>query len=84
LILSQEIEPSVPNDAHYCLLTTAVKVYHAALLANPRALTYAVGRGLDAETMREFRLRFAARRLKRYLALRLFARLVDEAVLALA
>jgi DNA primase len=60
----------VLSDAHYGLLTTAVDVYHAALLANPRALAYAESRGLDAQTVREFRLGFAAGRLKRYLALR--------------
>jgi len=45
-----------------------VVVYHAALLANPKALAYASGRGLDADTVREFRLGYAAGRLKRYLA----------------
>jgi DNA primase len=60
----------MPSDACCGLLTTAVKMHHVVLLANPKALTYAVGRGLDAETMREFRLRFAAGRLKRYLAFR--------------
>jgi len=56
--------------AHYALLTTAVEVYHAALLSNPRALAYATSRGLDADTVREFRLGYAAGRLKRYLAFR--------------
>ena len=52
------------------LLTTAVEVYHAALLANPKALAYASSRGLDGDTVRGFRLGFAAGRLKRYLAFR--------------
>jgi DNA primase len=47
-----------------------VVVYHAALLANPKALAYASGRRLDADTVREFRLGYAAGRLKRYLAFR--------------
>jgi DNA primase len=64
------IEPLVLSDAHYGLLTAAVDVYHAALLANPQALAYAESRGLDAETVREFRLGFASGRLKRYLAFR--------------
>jgi DNA primase len=58
------------SDAHYALLTTAMEVYHAALLANPRALAYASSRGLDEDTVQEFRLGYAARRLKRYLAFR--------------
>ena len=64
------IEQRVLSDAHYALLTTAVEVYHAALLANPKALAYVSGRGLDGDTVREFRLGFAAGRLKRYLAFR--------------
>jgi DNA primase len=66
----KSIEPLVLSDAHYGLLTTTVDVYHAALLANPRALAYAENRGLDIDTVREFRLGFAAGRLKRYLAFR--------------
>jgi DNA primase len=66
----KDIEPLVLSDAHYGLLTTTVDVYHAALLANPRALAYAESRGLDIDTVREFRLGFAAGRLKRYLAFR--------------
>jgi DNA primase len=65
-----EDERRVLNDAHYALLTTAVEVYHAALLANPRAMAYTSSRGLDEDTVREFRLGFAAARLKRYLAFR--------------
>jgi len=64
------IEQRVLCDAHYALLTTAVEVYHAALLANPKALAYASSRGLNADTVQEFRLGFAAERLKRYLAFR--------------
>jgi DNA primase len=63
-------KPLVLNDAHYGLLTTAAEIYHAALLADPRALAYAQSRGLDIDTAREFRLGFAAGRLKRYLAFR--------------
>ena len=63
-------EQRVLSEAHYALLDTAVEVYHAALLANPRALAYASSRGLEAGTVREFRLGFAAGRLKRYLAFR--------------
>jgi DNA primase len=48
--------------AHYALLTTAVEVYHAALLSNPHALAYATSRGLDADTVREFQLGYAAGR----------------------
>jgi DNA primase len=66
----QGVEERVLTDAHFALLTTAVEVYHAALLANPRALAYTSGRGLDADTVREFRLGYAAGRLKRYLAFR--------------
>jgi len=32
------VEERVLTDAHYALLTTAVEVYHAALLSNPLAL----------------------------------------------
>jgi DNA primase len=64
------VEERVLTDAHYALLTTAVEVYHAALLSNPKALAYATSRGLDADTVREFRLGYAAGRLKRYLAFR--------------
>jgi DNA primase len=64
------VEQRVLDDAHYALLTTAVEVYHAALLANPHALAYTSSRGLDADTVRSFRLGFAAGRLKRYLAFR--------------
>ena len=39
------------SDAHYALLTTAVEVYHAALLANPTALAYVSSRGLNADTV---------------------------------
>ncbi len=58
------------TDAHYALLTTAVEVYHAALLSNPLALDYASSRGLDAETVQAFKLGFAADRLERYLTFR--------------
>jgi DNA primase len=46
----------VLTDAHYALLTTAVEVYHAALLASPQALAYTASRGLDVDTVHEFRL----------------------------
>lgn len=69
-IEKKDVERHVLSDAHYALLTTAAEVYHAALLANPQALAYASSRGLDADTVREFRLGFAAGRLKRYLAFR--------------
>jgi DNA primase len=65
-----ESKRGVLRDAHYALLTMAVEVYHAALLANPRALAYTSKRGLDEDTVRKFRLGFAAGRLKRYLAFR--------------
>ncbi len=48
----------------------AAEVYHAALLSNPKALAYATSRGLDADTVGEFRLGYAAGRLERYLAFR--------------
>jgi len=66
----KDVEQRVLSDAHYALLTTAVAVYYAALLANPKALAYASSRGLDGDTVRDFRLGFAAGRLKRYLAFR--------------
>jgi len=69
-VRSRGEEQRVLTGAHYTLLTTAVEVYHAALLANPQALAYAASRGLDAGTVREFRLGYAAGRLKRYLAFR--------------
>jgi DNA primase len=69
-IEKKDVERPVSSDAHYALLTTAAEVYHAALLANPKALAYASSRGLDTDTVREFRLGFAARRLKCYLAFR--------------
>jgi len=69
-IEEKDVGRPVLSDAHYALLTTAVEVYHAALLANPKALAYASSRGLDGDTVREFRLGFAAGRLKRYLAFR--------------
>jgi len=65
-----DVKQPVLDEAHYALLTTAVEVYHAALLASPKALAYASSRGLDGDTVREFRLGFAAGRLKRYLAFR--------------
>jgi DNA primase len=70
LSLSKGVEERVLTEAHYALLTTAVEVYHAALLANPQALAYASSRGLDADTVHQFRLGYAAGRLKRYLAFR--------------
>lgn len=69
-IEGEGVEQRVLMDAHYSLLSTAVEVYHAALLANRKALAYVSSRGLDAGTVREFRLGFAADRLKRYLAFR--------------
>jgi len=66
----RERERPTLSDAHYSLLTTAVEVYHAALLADRRVLGYTSERGLDADTVREYKLGFAQGRLKRYLALR--------------
>jgi DNA primase len=66
----READRPALSDAHYALLTTAVEVYHAALLANRTVLGYTSDRGLDADTVREYKLGFAQGRLKRYLALR--------------
>jgi DNA primase len=58
------------SEAHCSLLTTAVEVYHAALLGNRTVLRYTSDRGLNADTVREYKLGFAQDRLKRYLAMR--------------
>ena len=64
------VERRVLTDAHYALLTTAVEVYHAALLSNRVALSYVSGRGIESQTVRDFKIGYAAGRLKRYLAFR--------------
>ena len=66
----EAVERRELTDQHYTLLTTAVEIYHAALLTHPRALAYAAERRLGGDTVREFRLGFADGRLKRYLAFR--------------
>jgi DNA primase len=69
------IEGGGPNkrvltETHFAVLTMAVEVYHAALLASPQALGYVTSRGLDQSAVHEFKLGFAQGRLKRYLAFR--------------
>lgn len=59
--LDHSITPSANlSTEHFTLLTAATEVYHAALLAQPKLLTYLERRGFDAEAIHHFRIGYAS------------------------